>query len=72
MNRDEALRVLEAHPFDHEVVVNVLGTYAELSGIRYDAERQSIVVEVLPEDLTDALSRFFRMSSVDRDTSNTV
>jgi len=66
VNRDQTLEALEAQPVDHEVVVNVSGMYVELSGIRYDPEREAIVVDVQPEDLTDALRRFFRMTPMGR------
>ena len=71
VNRDETLQALESQPVGSEVVVNVSGTYVELTGIRYDQERQSIVVEVLPEDLTDALRRIFRTTVVDWGAGNT-
>lgn len=72
MNRDETRKALEAQPIDAEVVVNVSGTYVELTGIRYDSDRQSIVVEVLPEDLTDALRRFVTIAPGDRGARNSL
>jgi len=58
MNRDDAVKALGAQPFDHEVVVNVAGTYVDVVRIRHDERRQAVVLDLQPDDVQDILDGF--------------
>jgi hypothetical protein len=70
--RDELTSALKAQPFDHEIVVAVSGTYVDVSRVRSDPDRDVIVIELLLDDLRDAVSRFFRSAPECRGGGNSL
>lgn len=60
MTRDEAVKALEAQPFDTDVQVNVGGFLIDVTQIDFDEPRHSIVLELCSEDAEQAMRYFLR------------
>ncbi len=57
MTRDDITRAIDAQPFDTDVQVNVGGYLIDVTLVRYDERRHSIVLELFADDTRDALVR---------------
>jgi hypothetical protein len=59
VNRDWLVKGLEAQTFDTDVQVNVGGFLIDVTGVRFDERRQSIVLDLVEDDTKDVVRRLY-------------
>jgi hypothetical protein len=57
MNRDDLVAALTGHRPGAEVQVDVMGFLIDVTAIIFDDRRDAIVIELVAEDVDDALTR---------------
>jgi hypothetical protein len=57
VNVDDVIQIVDDYPGTQEVVVDLGGTYVELTEATYDRTRDALVLTLHPDDTTDALRR---------------
>lgn len=59
MRAGDVVQEMSAHP-DADVTIAIGATFVDIYAVQYDHERDRIMLRVLPEDLTDAVTRLAR------------